>query len=48
MAATTGLGIFATAVNADWRPPERLIMSVYDMSFISLTSAPAANTRSPP
>ena len=47
-AATTGLGIRATAVNEDCSAPERLTMSVYDMSAISLMSAPAAKTRSPP
>ncbi len=48
IAATTGLGIRATAEIADCRPPERLTMSVCDISAISLTSAPAAKTRSPP
>ena len=47
-AATTGFGIRATAVNDDCSAPERSTMSVYDMSAISLMSAPAAKTFSPP
>ena len=48
MAAMTGLGMRATAENDDWRAPERRTMSTYDMSAISLMSAPAAKTFSPP
>ncbi len=47
-AATTGLGIRATAVNDDCSAPERATMSAYDIVAISLMSAPAANTFSPP
>src|SRR3954467_15871283 len=48
MAAMTGLGIRATVWKQSCRLPARASMSAYDMSFISLMSAPAAKTRSPP
>ena len=41
-------GLSVTALTAACSGPERLTMSVYDMSAISLMSAPAAKTRSPP
>src|SRR3954462_15212987 len=44
----TGLGIRATVWKQSCRLPARASMSAYDMSFISLMSAPAAKTRSPP
>ena len=47
-AATVGLRIWATAVIELCRGTERSTMSTYDMACISLMSAPAANTFSPP
>ena len=48
MAATVGLGIDAIAVNDDCSARPRSTMSVYARACISLMSAPAANTFSPP
>ena len=47
-AAMTGFGMRATAVNDDCSAPERATMSAYVIVAISLMSAPAANTFSPP
>ena len=47
-AATTGLGIRATAFTPAWRPSEARTMSLCDIAAISLMSAPAAKVRSPP
>src|ERR1700761_8975061 len=48
MAATTGLGILATALNAAWMPAARSMIRSGLASDISWTSAPAAKIRSPP
>ena len=48
IAATVGFGMSAIAPSADCRSPATGAMSAYDMSAISLMSAPAANTFSPP
>ncbi|CAM5728216.1 hypothetical protein SALBM311S_07318 [Streptomyces alboniger] len=47
-AATTGLGMRATAVNASCRSRERRTIAAWSIACISLMSAPAANTFSPP
>nr|WP_293768326.1 hypothetical protein [Sporichthya sp.] len=48
IAAMTGLGMSATALKQACKRTERFAMSVGEMSTISLMSAPAAKTRSPP
>ena len=48
MAATVGFGIAARALVNSWRRTEWSTMSVYDIASISLMSAPAAKTFSPP
>jgi len=47
-AATTGLGMSATAVNDACRAADLTAIAGYPIAAISLMSAPAAKTRSPP